>query len=81
MLLWVYVGWRVLRGIRRLVVLIALAGVVLVLSSSAGRHQVLGHRSAVGGAVTRLRTDLERHVLPPSERGRHPRRVERSGSR
>lgn len=81
MLLWLYVGWRVLRGVRRLVVLIALAGVALVLASSAGRHDVLGHRGAVAGVVTRLRTGVQRHVLAPSERGRHPRRVERSGSR
>jgi hypothetical protein len=84
-MLWLYVGWRVLRRVWLVLLAGAVAMVVLVAHSQTELRQTLYGRGLMGHQVERLRRDLqrglERHLRPPDDRSDHPPRVERSGSR
>jgi hypothetical protein len=83
-MLWLYVGWRVLRRVWLVLLAGTVALVVLAAHPQTVRQAVHG-RGALGHQIQRLRHDLqrglERHLRPPDDRSDHPPKVERSGSR
>jgi hypothetical protein len=85
-MLWLYVGWRVLRRVRVVLLAAVLAAGVLIAHPRTRLQQALDGRGALGGGIHRferqLQHGLEQHLRPPGERRTpHPQRVERSGSR
>jgi len=84
-MLWLYVGWRVLRRVWLVLLAGTVALVVLAAHPQAELRQAEHGRGSLGHQVQRLRRDLqrgrERHLRPPDDRSDHPPRVERSGSR
>jgi hypothetical protein len=84
-MLWLYVGWRMLRRVWLVLLAGAVALVVLAVHPQTDLRQAMHGRGALGHQIQRLRHDLqrglERHLRPPDDRSDHPPRVERSGSR
>jgi hypothetical protein len=83
---WAYVGWRMLRRVRVVLLVRVLAGVVLIGHPQAQLRQALDGRGVIGARIHQLghqlQHGLEQHLRPPDERStRHPQEVERSGSR
>jgi hypothetical protein len=84
-MLWLYVGWRVLRRVWLVLLAGAFALVVLAAHPQTDLRQAVHGRGALRHQIQRLQHDLqrgfERHLRPPDDRSDHPPRVERSGSR
>jgi hypothetical protein len=84
-MLWLYVGWRVLRRVWLVLLAGAVALVVLAAHPQTELRQAVHGRGALGHQMEQLRRDLqrglERHLRPPDDRSDHPPRVKRSGSR
>ena len=84
-MLWLYVGWRVLRRVWLVMLGVAIAGVLLVAHPQNELRQAIDGRGAIGQRLHGLQRDfergLDRHLQPPGRRSDHPPRVERSGSR
>jgi hypothetical protein len=84
-MLWLYVGWRVLRRVWLGLLAGAFALVVLAAHSQTELRQAVHGRGTLGHQIHRLQHDLQRgleqHLRPPDDRPDHPPRVERSGSR
>jgi hypothetical protein len=84
-MLWLYVGWRMLRRAWLALLAAAVAAVVLAAHPQTDLRQAVHGRGPIGHQVMRLdhglQRGLERHLRPPDDRSDHPPKVERSGSR
>jgi hypothetical protein len=78
-MLWLYVGWRVLRRVWLVVLAGAVAVVVLAAHPRTELRQAVHGRGPLGHHIERVRRDLQRglqrHLPPPDDRSDHPPRV------
>ena len=82
-MLWLYVGWRVLRRVWLVLLAGAVALVVLAAHPQTGLRQAVHGHGSLGHQMEHLRRDLqrglERHLRPPDDRSDHPPRVSGAG--
>lgn len=84
-MLWLYVGWRMLRRVWLVILGVAIIGVVLIAHPQTELRQAIDGRGAIAhnlsGVERSFQRGLDRHLRPPDGRHDHPPRVKRSGSR